>query len=195
MLDTSVRTEGDAPATRAAFVALWRAANVPLLGSVATSADARMRLQRLRLDDAVMAAKETFATAFEEWVEEDDARMDRYACVMTAGSDELLGIPVHQVVGDSMRLVGSLTWAKLWRERDVAMSAHLEEDGTVRWAPSACAVRGTTWLMRCGAGRVVASGACWNGRLRGLARPRRCGQFGCTDGCEGRGGRRRWRSW
>ena len=85
MLDTSVRTEGDAPATRAAFVALWRAANVPLLGSVATSADARMRLQRLRLDDAVMAAKETFATAFEEWVEEDDARMDRYACVMTAG--------------------------------------------------------------------------------------------------------------
>jgi len=31
-----------------------------------------------------------------------------------------------------MRTVGALTWAKLWREQDVAMPCKLEEDGTVR---------------------------------------------------------------
>lgn len=45
----------------------------------------------------VVVPQAQFAEEFEAWVEADDDRGERYTCVMTAGSDELLGIPVHQV--------------------------------------------------------------------------------------------------
>ena len=57
IIDAAARADGDRSAIRTAKVALWRAANVGLLGHVATSADARLRLQRLRLDEAVLEAK------------------------------------------------------------------------------------------------------------------------------------------
>lgn len=57
IIDAVARAGDDRSAVRTAKVALWRTNHVCLLGHVATSADARLRLQRLRLDEAVLEAK------------------------------------------------------------------------------------------------------------------------------------------
>lgn len=120
-----------APIWRALYATLWRLANTPLITGMRTSPALAASLEALRLDRAMLAAKQEFIADMARWVEDPaapDEREDRYSCLISLESG-LMCIPVRTVV-HKRQDVAYLAYAMLWRRSNLGIGVRLQADTT-----------------------------------------------------------------